>query len=147
MPMYRWLDSLLAPLKIFMANPSVQHDQSASHIYTATQGCPHVNIDIEKIMELRDLGGSWNAIAKAVRVTCQTLYNHMKEKGPTTSRPKFTEVGDDVLDEVVSQITLDHPFMGIKMDQGHLKACDIHLPYLCVQDSMHRVGLIGTLIR
>ena len=145
-PMYRCLDSLLGLLQTFMRNPPVAHNQGTTHIHTGAPGRPHVELDIEKILELRDLGGSWNAIAKAVGVTRQTLYNRMRETGHTRSRPKFTEIEDDLLDEIVSQITLDHPFMGIKMVQGHLKACHINLPYRRIQDCMHHVDLIGTLI-
>jgi hypothetical protein len=146
-PMYRRLDGLLAPLRTFSRNPPAAHNQGTTHNRTGAQGRPRVELDMEKILELRDLGASWNAIAKAVGVTRQTLYNRMREQGLNTSRPKFTEVDDELLDEMVSQITLDHPFMGIKMVQGHLKARHINLPYRRIQDCMHRVDLIGTLIR
>ena len=104
-------------------------------------------LDIQKILELRELGASWKAISKAMGVTRQTLYNRLRQENIPTSRPKYTEINDEDLDEIVLQITLDHPFVGIKIVQGHLRAKNINLPYGRIRDCLHWVDLIGVLIR
>jgi hypothetical protein len=51
------------------------------------------------------------------------------------------------LDELVSEISLSHPFVGSTIILEHLEAWGIHLPPKQIQDSLWRVDEIGVLVR
>lgn len=104
-------------------------------------------LDVERAVALHDLGSSWKEVADAMGVTRPTLYNHLRKAGRSTARPAYTDISDEDLDEVVSQITLDHPFIGGVIVKGHLEAQDIHISAQRVQECLRRVDAIGVLLR
>jgi hypothetical protein len=75
------------------------------------------------------------------------MYNHLQRADIPSARLPFTTIDDDTLDHHVSEISLQHPFTGISVIVGHLKAQGIHLPYNRVQESLRRVDAIGILVR
>lgn len=80
-------------------------------------------------------------------VARRTILNRMKEAGRLQSRPAFTEINDDELDELVSAIIAEHPFIGGTIVHGHLEAAGIHVPRQRITTSSQRVDSVGVLIR
>jgi hypothetical protein len=72
-----------------------------------------------------------------------TIYHHMEEHGIPTARKEWSELTDDELDEVVSEISLTHPFVSTAIVMGHLKARQLHVPRARIQESLRRVDRTG----
>jgi hypothetical protein len=104
-------------------------------------------LDLRRAQELHALGNTWKDIASAMGVVRQTLYNHMAASGFSTARKEFTDISDDYLDELVAEISLEHPFIGSAIVQGHLEARKVHVPRLRVQECLKRVDAMGVLVR
>ncbi len=92
-------------------------------------------------------GASLTSIATPMGVTTRTIYNHMQAAGRTTTCCSFTQMSNEDLDDLVSEMTLNFPFVGIQIIQGHLEARGIHLPYNRIWESLHRVDKAGLLMR
>ncbi|KAF7354472.1 Integrase catalytic domain-containing protein [Mycena venus] len=113
----------------------------------STSGRPRYIIDLDRAIELHDMGNGWDAVADALGVCRRTLYYHLERAGISPARPVFTNIDDDTLDEKVAEISLKHPFAGGSIVLGHLEAEDIHLPIARVQESLRRVDAIGVIVR
>ncbi|KAF7372343.1 Integrase catalytic domain-containing protein [Mycena venus] len=113
----------------------------------STGGRPRYIIDLDRAIELHDMGNGWDAVADALGVCRRTLYYHLERAGISPVRPVFTNIDDDTLDEKVAEISLKHPFAGGSIVLGHLEAEDIHLPIAHVQESLRRVDAIGVIVR
>lgn len=135
------------PLYDFLRHPPPPPNTGKTFIHTGRPGRPKTHLNLQRALELHEIGCSWDSIAQAIGVTRQTLYNQMKQADLSTQRPQYTEIGDDDLDEVVAGISLLHPFAGSSILKGHLEAKDIKLPILRVQESLQRVDPIGVFIR
>ncbi|KAJ7669798.1 hypothetical protein B0H17DRAFT_853500, partial [Mycena rosella] len=55
---------------------------------------------------------------------------------------EWSDLTDDEIDELVSEISLAHPFVGTTIILGHLEAREVHLPRERVQESLRRVDLL-----
>jgi hypothetical protein len=116
-------------------------------VYSGLPGAPRYKLNLDRATTLHALGNSWEDVAKAMGVDRRTLSRHFERIGLTTKRPSFTPISDEELDEVVSEISLEHPFIGSSIMAGHLESREIHIPMKRVQDSLRRVDSIGVLIR
>ncbi|KAK7034298.1 Integrase catalytic domain-containing protein [Favolaschia claudopus] len=97
-------------------------------------GPPAHNIGTNRALELHDMGNTWAAVADALGVRRQTLYNHLERADLSSARRLFTVISDEDLDE-------NH------IMSGHLESRNIHVPIRRVQESLWRVDAIGVLIR
>jgi hypothetical protein len=116
-------------------------------IYSRLQGRPQYDLDTDHLIQLHNLGNSWSAVADAVGVSRWTIYYHLTCAGIITTRPAFTAIDDDDLDELVAQISLAHPFVGSVIVRGHLESLGVHVPSSQVQESLQQVDAIGVLGR
>src|SRR5258708_33359408 len=80
-------------------------------------------------------------------VTTCTNYKQLHADGRTTTCHSFTQMSNEDLDDLVSEMNLNFPFFGIQIIQGHLEARGIHLPYNRIWESLHRVDKAGLLMR
>lgn len=135
------------PLYKFLQDPPPSRNVNATYIYTKKPGRPRYRLDLQRAIDLHNLGCTWESIAEAIGVTRQTLYNHMNAAGLSTERPQFSQLTDDELDELIAHINLEHPFAGSKIVKGHLEANGIHLPIARIQESLRRVDPIGVFLR
>lgn len=142
-----FVSHLLTPLEKFLATPLPPANSNVRCEYTNSKGRPSYVLDLDRAHELHMLGNTWDNIAEAMGVTRQTLYNHMTSQGMSTARKDWTEISDEELDEVVAGISLEHPFIGSTIVQGHLEARGVHVPRLRVQESLKRVDGMGVLVR
>ncbi|KAF7328064.1 Integrase catalytic domain-containing protein [Mycena kentingensis (nom. inval.)] len=139
------VETLLRPLEEFIYNPP---PTPATRLTTEeTGGRPRYQLDMDRVKTLHDLGNTYAEIAQAMGVGRATIYRHASAEGMCTARRLFTEIDDDELDERVAEISLNHPFVGSIIVNGHLEAQGIHLSRIRVQESLRRVDEMGMLVR
>ena len=113
----------------------------------STGGRPRYDLDLERALELHDMGNSWEDVADALGVARSTLSDHLIRAGLSSGRPQYTEIVDEELDARVAEISMNHPFAGGGIVRGHLEAKGIHVTKERVHDSLRRVDALGTLAR
>ncbi len=146
-PMKHDLNTILSLLQQHIKPSDQSATGSLPWIHTGKHGQPQLDIDLDTVDELQGQGASLTSIAMAMGVTTRTIYNHMQAAGRTTTCCSFTQMSNEDLDDLVSEMTLNFPFVGIRIIQGHLEARGIHLPYNRIRESLHRVDKAGLLMR
>ncbi|KAK7027033.1 Integrase catalytic domain-containing protein [Favolaschia claudopus] len=134
-------------LETFVNSPPPPHNIGTATVPPSGPGRPRYALDLDRALELHNLGNSWDAVADALGVRRLTLYNHLQRAGLSSGRLPFTTISDDELDEKISSISLLHPFAGSNIMSGHLEAIGIHVPVRGIQESLWRVDAIGVLVR
>ncbi|KAK6997242.1 Integrase catalytic domain-containing protein [Favolaschia claudopus] len=134
-------------LETFVNTGPPAHNIGTSTLPPSGRGRPRYAIDLDRALELHDMGNTWAAVADALGVRRQTLYNHLERADLSSARRLFTVISDEDLDENVASISLLHPFAGSNIMSGHLESRNIHVPIRRVQESLWRVDAIGVLIR
>jgi AraC-like DNA-binding protein len=137
----------LSPLEAYLVAPEPANGFGVKQAQPQGWGRPRYLLDLDRAYHLHQLGISWTDIADAMGVDRKTLYHHFKREGRSTARQLFTEITDDELDEVVAEIALLHPFVGVTVMMGHLEVKGIHLPRERVRLSLGRVDAMGMLVR
>ena len=85
---------------------------------TGSPGRPKRIIDKEQIKYLRSLRFTWNEIESLVAVSSKTLQRRAKE----WNIEKYSNIGDDSLDQIVQEIKSRFPRSGEVMIRGHLNS-------------------------
>ena len=80
-----FVNYLSMPLEEFLAVPLLAANTNIPHEHTSSRGRPSYILDLQCAHELHALRNTWEDIARAMGVTCQTLYNHMATSGISTS--------------------------------------------------------------
>ncbi|KAL0567248.1 hypothetical protein V5O48_014747 [Marasmius crinis-equi] len=137
---------IASPLSEFLQQPP-STQPNVRFIYTGKPGRPRYQLNLNRLVELHNLGCTWDTIASAVGVTRQTLYNHLSAAGLSKERPSYDIIADDDLDELVASISLLHPLAGSVIIVAHLEAHGFKVPLLRVQESLRRVDAIGVFVR
>lgn len=122
-----YINKLLDPLEQYVQNPPPHPSMNIPTQATGSRGQPSYVLDLPRALELHALGNSWKEIAEVLGVARRTLYYHMKSAGLSTARKQHTEISDDDLDELVHNISINHPFVGSTIVQGHLEAMGVHI--------------------
>ncbi|KAK1235244.1 hypothetical protein PQX77_001537 [Marasmius sp. AFHP31] len=135
------------PLSDFLRNPPPPPKAHTRLIYTGQPGRPCYQLDLQRLVDLHDLGCTWKSIAQAVGVDRKTIYNHLSAAGLSHERPTYSVITDEELDEIVAEISLLHPMAGSVIMAGHLEAQGWRIPLLRVQHSLQRVDAIGVFVR
>lgn len=107
------------------------------------RGRPSYQLNIASMVELHDLGISWEDIAKSVGVVRRRIYNHLVKEGIPTSRPAYTNISDEDLDIALQRLVTQHPFSGVYTLKAHLERINIVLPVKRVNESLRRVDADG----
>ncbi|KAF7310168.1 Integrase catalytic domain-containing protein [Mycena indigotica] len=141
------VDSLINPLAEFLAAPPPASNAGVPVAASGGRGRPRFVLDLERAIDLHNLGNTWEDVATAMGVARITLYRHLDEAGLSTHRPLHSSVADSQLDELIAEFSLQHPFSGAQIALGHLEAQGIHLPIERVRESLGRVDPVGTFIR
>ncbi|KAK1223723.1 hypothetical protein PQX77_013397 [Marasmius sp. AFHP31] len=135
------------PLAEFLRNPPPPPVAHTRFIYTGLPGRPRYQLDLQRLVDLHDLGCTWQSIATAVGVTRKTIYNHLSAAGLSAARPSYSIISDEELDELIAEISLLHPLAGSVIIVGHLEAKGWRIPLLRVQHSLQRIDAIGVFVR
>ena len=107
------LNTILSLLQKHVKPPDHSATGSLPRIHTGRCGQPQLDIDLDTVDELQGQGASLTSIAMAMGVTRRTIYNHRQTAGRTTTPCAFTQMSNEDLDDVVSEMTLNFPFVGI----------------------------------
>ncbi|KAJ7077621.1 hypothetical protein C8R44DRAFT_863231 [Mycena epipterygia] len=142
-----YVDTLLYPLDAFLSNPPFPPHTHIPRRRTGQRGHPAYDLDLDRAILLHDPGNTWEDIAIAIGVSRSMLYRHMEDGGLSTARKEWSDLTNDEIDELVSEISLAHPFVGTTIVMGHLEAREVHLPRARVQESLRRVDHIGVLVQ
>lgn len=109
-------------------------------------GRPRVIIHKEYVCELLNMGLSVKCIASFVGVSRRTLQRRMNDWGFSV-RDLYTNLTDDELDILVSDLHSSNPHAGYRMMLGLLRAQGYRVQWRRVRASMHRVDTAGIVLR
>lgn len=141
------VETLLDRLREFKADPPGAYNEGVQTIQTGKKGRPRVDIDLDDVQHLLDMGATKWRIAEAKGVSTKTLSRHMAAAGLSYSREPPTNISDDQLDEEVAKFTIRHPFSGIRITRGYLRTSGITVSAKRIQSSLKRVDPVGVLVR
>ncbi|KAJ3516069.1 hypothetical protein NMY22_g14294 [Coprinellus aureogranulatus] len=141
------IDSVLVPLMEFLATPEELRKPKAESSRTGSVGRPSYDLDLERALQLHDMGNTWDDIAEAMGVGRKTLYRHLTDAGYSRERIPYFNIEEDDLDELIAMITLDHPFSGAIIIQGHLRSVGLNIEIGRIRESLKRVDEIGVSLR
>lgn len=127
-------------------DPYEQHPD-LQKVYTGHRGRPRYNLDLQWAIQLHNSGSTWESIADVFGVSEQGLYYQLEREGIPTARPQPTQVEDDDLDFIISEISTQHPMAGYRIVQVHLEFRGILISEKRVQESLRRVDAVGVLLR
>ena len=87
--------------------------------YTGSQGRPIVVLNLEMVELLKGCGYTWSEIASLLQVGRTTLRRRLKEGDYDVQ--KCSDICDDELDSILSQLHRDHPNCGQLLLLGYLR--------------------------
>jgi Helix-turn-helix domain of resolvase len=147
MEMMEDVNNVLTSLESFLASlphPEIHNQQQH---YTGRPGRPVYNLDLNRVLELHDLGISFAEIAEIFQVARKTLYNHLEKAGLSSARPPPAMISEEDLDAHVKTILEEHPFIGSTIIQGHLLTMELRVPLRWIKQSLLRVDPLGVMSR
>lgn len=106
------------------------------------RGRPRIAVDIEEVEFLRSLRFRWNQVASILGVSRSTLYRRMREEGIREDL-QFSDISDEDLDAIVTEIKAEHPNDGEVLLAGHMAVRNICVQRTRLRASIHRVDPIG----
>lgn len=108
-------------------------------------GAPKFDIDKLTLDSLLDCGFHISDIAKLLRVSERTIYRRMAQFD--LSKRGFSEIDDDSLDEIVSEIIKDFPMCGEQMLRELIKTKGLKIQRWRLRDTIHRIDSSGVVAR
>ena len=96
-------------------------------LHTGLAGRPKILLNIDTVELLRSCRYDCGQIADALQISRTTLWQHVKEAGCLIQ--KYSEISDDELDSVMSQIQREHPNCGQHLLCGFLKDKDVFVQW------------------
>lgn len=112
---------------------------------TGQVGRPREEIDLDDVEFLRSLKLTWTKIAQVLNVSGHTIYRRLKDEGRYFEI--YTNISDQEVDRIVSDIKLEHPNDGEVLMAGHLQRHGIVIPRAKLRASIHRVDSDGVSAR
>lgn len=142
------VDDILTPLNVHLASSChTEHARQPEKVYTGEGGRPRYSLDLERILQLHDMGNTWEDIGAAIGVNRRTIFNHLEKAGLSRERIGYTEMSDEELDQYVATINSNHPLSGSVIVRGHLLAMGLKVQHGRVRESLRRVDEEGVLLR
>ena len=113
--------------------------------HSTSVGRPKIQPNLDKMELLRGCGYTWSQVADALQVSRTTLWRRIKEANFEIK--KYTDICDDELDSIVSQIQKENPSCGQQLINGHLRARGIQVQRMKLRESVRRTDPIRKHIR
>ena len=113
---------------------------------TGAVGRPRFDIPREQIISLIESKFTIPQIADITGVSIRTIHRRMAEYG-LTIRSMYSEMTDQELDTIVSDIHKEFPMCGNRQMSGHLLSCGFRIQQQRIRESMRRVDPEGSLMR
>lgn len=105
--------------------------------YAGQKGRPPVFVNLAMVEYLRGNGYTWDEIARTMLVGRTTIWRKLREAGITLER--HSNISDDDLDPLVSQLQMRHPHCGQILLHSMLETQGVRVPRYRLRESMHRV--------
>ena len=106
-------------------------------------GRPAIEIDMDKVTEMRRIGMSMTKISESMGISRSTFYRTLEN----SDLKGFTDISNAELDEMVIGYKRNHPHDGEGMLIGFLRSNNIHIPRSRVRECIHRVDPGGVRAR
>ncbi|XP_056100723.1 uncharacterized protein LOC143737598 [Siphateles boraxobius] len=113
---------------------------------TKGPGRPLLDIPQEMIEYYVICGYSCVQLARLLGVSERTIRRRLEQHG-LRARDLYSDVTDDVLDNIVAEIQRHYPNAGYRIIHGHLRAQGLHIQTSRVRESVRRVDPLGTQLR
>ena len=126
------------------ATPSVRKPVT---VQKDSAGRPAFEISRETLKLFLSYGFSFVKIAEMLGVSAKTVSRRIKEFGLKGEVPKYTNITNDDLDKIVSDIYREFPNCGIRRMKGFLTARGINLQWEHVRSSLWRIDPEGIILR
>ena len=91
-------------------------------------GRPLIEVSMEKVKELRELGLTWTKIADILHISRQTLYRRLDG----SCLMGYTEVSDQELDSTIRAYKATHPNDGETIVTGYLRSSIYIIESVCL---------------
>ena len=111
------------------------------------RGRPKIAVSLSQVSGLRELGFSWSKIAKLIGVGDRTLLRRRQESGQEHLLNGISEISNEQLDDIVSEITLRAPDAGERMIIGAVRARRVRVQRWRIREAISRVDPIGKMLR
>ena len=108
------------------------------NIVSVGRGRPRIGVDLTQVGALFELRTPLSDIATIIGISRVTLWRRLSQAGVRLTR--FTDITDDMLDNIISTITRNSSNIGISMVMGHLRASAIHVSRKRIWDSLVRLS-------
>lgn len=113
---------------------------------TGHAGRPKINFSQEYLQYLLGIPLSVTTIARLLGVSRHTIHRRLSENNMSVAS-LYSQMTDDELDSMVTDIKMTMPHCGYRMMKGALKARGHVVQWERVRAAMHRVDTIGVLTR
>ena len=113
--------------------------------YTGNSGRPQLHVNIEQVELLRSSNFTWEEIAQIVGVGRTTLWRKLRKLGMPIER--YSDINDSHLDQLLREIQLNNPNIGVSMLQGHLKSLGKKIQWQRIRESILRINPLRAIIR
>lgn len=98
-------------------------------------GRPRASVDRNHLQFLRGMHFTWLEISSMLNISVKTLQRRAKDWNFTS----YTDISDDVLDNIIRDILAQFPSAGEVMLNGHLSSTGVHLQRARLRSSIHRI--------
>lgn len=92
------------------------------------------------------MGFSPTTVSKMFKIGRTTLYRIMSRYNISSSSI-YTDINDDDLDSLVSDIKQSHPHSGVSMVTGHLRSRGFHIQRYRIRECLRRIDPIAAHMR
>jgi hypothetical protein len=117
-------------------------------IRNGSRGRPKIDVNIDQVCTLKEMGFSWVSIAKFIGVSRTTLYKKCDEANIlTTYRCDPTNPTNAEIDEVLIKFKSDFPNAGERMIIGHFRSLGICVTRDRIRNSIHKLDPLNTSLR
>ncbi|XP_062588654.1 uncharacterized protein LOC134250306 isoform X2 [Saccostrea cucullata] len=130
--------------------PCLSDDNIQREPSSTGRGRHRLQVDMDKLKELIDLGFSVTAIAKngllGGKIHPNTIYNRLKDEDKTV-RSKYSNLNDDELTTLIRTYNRDHPNAGSEEVLAALKVQGVLIPRKRCRELLSNVDPVGTATR
>jgi AraC-like DNA-binding protein len=113
---------------------------------TCCRGRPKFEILEEQLELFLEYNFSVEKIAKMLGVSSKTIHRRLKQYGLSVKNT-YSDMNDNQLDRIVSEIVQDFPNSGYKAVRGHLISRGVRVQESRIRYSMRRVDPVGVRVR